>query len=305
VFICVYLWLHFEIMRRRVCITIFLFIVAIAHAENLENRIADRMKEFGATIVGVYFEDPEGDTYSLNSNEIFHAASTMKVPVMMEIFRKIEKGKLRLDQPVTVKNQFASIMDGSPYSLTPEEDSDTEIYKLIGQTLTLGQLVERMINQSSNLATNIVIQMADAQDVMKLMKEVGADGITVLRGVEDTKAYEAGKNNTTSARGLAICLKAILNPKYFSDLSRNEMFKILLSQHSKTIGKGIGADQKALKVASKDGWITEIHHDAAIIQDANGKNSILVILTKGVKEEPRGEALVEALAGDIWTALAH
>ncbi|MCI0603274.1 class A beta-lactamase-related serine hydrolase [bacterium] len=290
-------------MPQKLSVCCFLLIFGMAQTASVETKIADRMKEFGATTVGIYFEDPEGDVFSLNSNEIFHAASTMKVPVMMEIFRKVEKGKLQLDQPVVVKNEFASIMDGSAYSLTPEEDSDTEIYKLISKTLTLRELVERMINQSSNLATNIVIQMANAKDVMALMKEIGADGMTVLRGVEDIKAYEAGKNNTTSARALAVCMKTILNSKLFSENSREEMFKILLSQTSKTIADGLQADQKGLKVASKDGWITEIHHDAAIIQDKNGKNTILVILTKGVKEEPRGEALVATLAADIWAAL--
>jgi beta-lactamase class A len=280
----------------------FLFLSA-AYAENLENQIAGRVKEFGASMVGIYFEDPEGDFYSLNSDHVFHAASTMKVPVMMEIFRKIEQGKLKLDQPVVVKNEFASIMDGSKYSLTPEEDTDTEIYQLIGQTLTLHQMVERMINQSSNLATNIVIQLANAQDVMALMKQIGADDMTVLRGVEDIKAYDAGKNNTTSARALAECLKAILNPEYFSESSRQEMFKILLSQHSKLIAEGINANAKGLKVASKDGWITEINHDAAIIQQPDGKNSILVILTKGVKQQEQGEKLVQTLANDIWSSL--
>jgi beta-lactamase class A len=254
-------------------------------------------------MVGIYFEYPDGDFYSLNSDHVFHAASTMKVPVMMEIFRKIEQGKLKLDQPVVVKNEFASIMDGSKYSLTPEEDTDTEIYQLIGQTLTLHQMVERMINQSSNLATNIVIQLANAQDVMALMKQIGADDMTVLRGVEDIKAYDAGKNNTTSARALAECLKAILNPEYFSESSRQEMFKILLSQHSKLIAEGINANAKGLKVASKDGWITEINHDAAIIQQPDGKNSILVILTKGVKQQEQGEKLVQTLANDIWSSL--
>src|SRR5688572_24786405 len=124
-----------------------LFFFSIGHAETLENQIANRAKEYGASAVGIYFEASDGDAFSINSNAVFHAASTMKVPVMMEIFRKVEKGKLRLAQPVTIKNQFKSIVDGSLYTLTPEEDTDTEIYKLIGQTLTLGQLVERMINQ--------------------------------------------------------------------------------------------------------------------------------------------------------------
>jgi beta-lactamase class A len=275
-----------------------------AATKNLGDLIVQRMQEFGATGVAIYLEDPDNHVYSLNSDEIFHAASTMKVPVMMEIFRQVENGTLKLDQPVVVKNEFASIMDGSPFSLTAEEDTDTGIYKMIGQTLTLRELVERMINQSSNLSTNIVIQIAGPQNVMDLMKEIGANGMTVLRGVEDIKAYDAGKNNTTSARALATCLKAISNSKLFSESSRQEMFRILLSQHSKTIGKGIHADENGFKVASKDGWITEIHHDAAIIQDSAGKNTILVILTKGVKEEKRGEELVETLAADIWKAIS-
>ncbi len=293
-------------MRLPVALTfLFLLVFTFATGQNLdpEKKIQDRMKEYEATAVGIYYEDPDGKTFILNADEVFHAASTMKVPVMMEIFRKVDQDSMPLDLKIEVKNQFASIMDGSPFSLTQEEDSDTEIYKQIGQSKTLLELVERMINQSSNLATNIVIQYAGAENVMRLMKEIGADGMTVLRGVEDIKAYEAGRNNSTSARALAVCLKAILDPKAFSENSRNEMLRILLSQKFKTIGKGINADQNGWKVASKDGWITEIQHDAAIIQDAKGRNTILVILTRGVKEQPRAEAFVGALAADVWNAM--
>ena len=194
--------------------------------------------------------------------------------------------------------------DGSSFSLSADDDSDQEIYKMIGQTLTLQQLVERMINQSSNLSTDLVIQLAGPQNVMALMKEIGANDMTVLRGVQDLKAYNAGKNNTTSALALAICLKAILNSNAFSESSRKQMFEILLSQHSKSIGKGIHADEKGLKVASKDGAIEEIRHDAAIIQDSAGNSTILVILTKGVKEDKDGERLVATVAADIWDAIS-
>ena len=182
----------------------------------LETKIAQRIKEFGAESVGIYYEDYNGKTFTYNADAIYHAASTMKVPVMMEVFQiKLESGKLKLDQPVVVKNEFVSIIDGSLYSLTVEEDSDTEIYTKIGQTLSLRELVQRMINQSSNLSTNIVIQLVSAKNVMELMNSIGATEMTVLRGVEDNKAYEAGRNNTTSARALAICLNATLDPKCF------------------------------------------------------------------------------------------
>jgi beta-lactamase class A len=258
-------------------------------------------EKYGAESIGIYFEQPDGKAFEQNADEVFHAASTMKVPVMMEVFKQIEAGKLNLDQKVTVKNQFSSIMDGSTYSLTQEDDSDADLYKEIGKQLPLRNLVDRMINSSSNLATNIIIEMVKAENVQKLMKEIGAKDMTVLRGVEDIKAFEAGKNNRTSARSLAICYKAILDPKLFKETSRNAMIAILRSQHSQDgIGAGVKAKERGLKVASKDGWITEINHDSGIIEDENGRRWIMVIMTRGVKEEKDGWKLIAELANEIW-----
>lgn len=291
--------------KKIACLMMYVLMYASIEAteDQLEQSIANRIKEFGAESVSIYYNGFNGQTFTHKPDEVYHAASTMKVPVMMEVFRQVEQGKLKLDQGVKVENRFASIIDGSPYSLTKEDDSDTEIYQMIGKTLSLREIVERMINQSSNLSTNIVIELVSAKKVMDLMNEIGARDMTVLRGVEDIKAYEAGKNNTTSARALAVCLKNLLDPKRFQASSRQEMLKILLSQTSRDgIPAGIDPVEPGLKIACKDGWITEINHDSAIIQDKEGRSAILVILTKGVKEEKRGVKLVATLAGDIWAA---
>src|SRR5439155_17076563 len=157
-----------------------------------------KMKEYGAQSVGIYFEDFKGKVFTYNADQSFHAASTMKAPVMMEVFRQVENGKLKLDQSVLVKNEFKSIIDGSPYQLSKDDDSDAELYSHVGQSLPLNELMQRMINQSSNLANNLIIQIVGPEKVMELMHEIGADDMHVLRGVEDQKAYDAGKNNTTS-----------------------------------------------------------------------------------------------------------
>jgi beta-lactamase class A len=191
-------------------------------------------------------------------------------------------------------------MDGSPFSLTREEDSDQDLYSHTGEEMPLRGLLERMINSSSNLATNIIIQIVDPKNVMELMQKIGAKDMNVLRGVEDIKAYEAGRNNTTSARALAQCLKAIRDPKWFRKESRDQMFAILLSQKFQNIGNAIKKLSPGVEVASKDGFITEIHHDAAIIRDKSGNDSILVILTRGVKDDNKGEELLGVLATDIW-----
>ena len=283
-----------------VCLTLLL-LCRVSFAADLRAVIEDNLKEFGAERAAVYYEAPDGSTFTYNPDVVMHAASTMKVPVLMEAFHQSESGKLKLDQNVPVKNEFASIVDGSLFALAKEDDSDQELYTHIGREMPFSALMERMINSSSNLATNIIIQLVAPQNVMALMKDIGAADMTVLRGVEDIKAYDAGRNNTTSARALAQCLKAALDPKRFRDDSRERMFKILLSQKFKEIGDAIHRIDPSLLVASKDGFITAIRHDAAIIRDASGKDSILVILTEGVEEDQDGKKLIGVLAYDIWT----
>ena len=269
----------------------------------VEDRIEKEMQKFGATSVGIYYEDFAGKIFVYNADKVFHAASTMKVPVMMEVFRQVEAGRLKLDQPVLVKNEFRSIVDGSAYALSAADDSDTDLYKQTGTMLSLRQLLERMINRSSNLATNLIIQLVDAKNVMALMSKIGAKDITVLRGVEDEKAYEAGKNNTTSARALATCLKAIQTSDLFSKASRDQMFEILRSQQFRSgIPTGLNEKEAGLLIGNKDGWITEISHDSAIIKDKTGRVAYMVILTEGVKEEQdvKGKQLVASLAHLLW-----
>jgi beta-lactamase class A len=284
-----------------------LFLVTPLPAQNahdLQQRIAVQMQKFGAESVGIYFEGPAGKTFTVHPDEIFHAASTMKVPVMMEVFRQVESGRLKLDLRIPVKNDFASIMDGSHYSLTPEDDEDKELYQEIGKSMPLRVLMERMINVSSNLATNLIIELVSATSVMNLMKEIGAKDMNVLRGVEDIKAYEAGRNNTTSARALASCFQAILDSQRFREDSRRQMLDILLTQKfTDGIPAGVRARERGFRVANKTGEITEIYHDAAIIQTPESQNYILVILTRGVKQDEEGPRLIAAIAHEVWDTL--
>ena len=120
-------------------------------ATTLERLIA----ESGAESVALAFYDLETrEQFLIKPDESFHAASTMKVPVMMEVFRQARARKFSLNERIPIKNDFVSIVDGSHYSLSPDNDSEVGLYKKIGQTETIRGLLELMINVSSNLATN-------------------------------------------------------------------------------------------------------------------------------------------------------
>ncbi len=147
--------------------------------------IQDLTKKSGGT-VAVAFEDLQtGKTFYINEKITIHAASTMKTLVMIEVFRQAEKGRFKLTDSLLIKNEFKSILDSSLYSLNIADDSNDFVYKQIDHQMRIRDLIYQMITVSSNLATNILIDLIDAKNVIKTMKEIGANQIRVRRGVED------------------------------------------------------------------------------------------------------------------------
>lgn len=256
----------------------------------------------GAEIVGVAVYDLQSkQTLLINDRVSMHAASTMKLPVMMEVFRLVEEKKLKLTDPIEVKNKFYSIVDGSEFRLNKSDDSDEEVYNRIGQKMPVIELMEHMITWSSNLATNILIERVEPENIMKLMSELGANDIRVLRGVEDSKAFQAGKNNTTTAYDLMLLLKVIAENKFKSTRACEKMVEILSAQH---FNDGIPAGlPTGTKVAHKTGEITKHKHDAGIVYPMNGKPFVVVVLTKGLANEKQSNKLIAEISRVVYSAL--
>lgn len=260
------------------------------------------LSSYPEATVGVALRDLEtGTAFEYNPDRSFHAASTMKVPVMIEVFRQAGLGRFSLDDSLAVTNEFKSIVDGSPYLLETGDDSDAEVYKRIGQSAPIRWLVDRMITVSSNLATNILIELVSADSVQATVERLGASGMKVLRGVEDLKAYERGLNNVATANGLAVLLEALATGKAVSPESDARMVDILSRQEfNDMIPAGVPDD---VRVAHKTGSITEIHHDAALVYPPDRKPYVLVVLTGGVHDPARSGKLVAAISAAAYTAV--
>ncbi|HEX8152564.1 MAG TPA: serine hydrolase, partial [Thermoanaerobaculia bacterium] len=252
------------------------------------------------TIAVAVYDFRDGTTFTRNELATFHAASTMKVPVMFGIFEAVTRGELRLDQPVLVRNEFRSIVDGSAYALDPKEDSDPKLYEEVGRSLPLEELVRRMIVRSSNLATNLVIELIGAPRVMALMQQIGATRIQVLRGVEDDKAYRAGRNNTTTAADLMQIFRVLGERRVIDAAASENMLQILLAQeHNDGIPAGL---PPGTRVAHKTGSITEIAHDAGLVLRPDGSQYALVILTRGFKKHADAEKVIARISRAVWEA---
>jgi beta-lactamase class A len=256
--------------------------------------VHQRIASSGAEVVGVYYRNlTSGDSLVHDPDRRMHAASTMKVPVMIQVFRDAEAGTFGLDDSIPVRNAFRSLVDGSVFSVNPADDSDSTLYLRVGGKATVRELLELMITYSSNLATDVLMEVVGPERVTATMRELGADSIQVLRGVEDQKAYDAGLNNTTTARDLGVIMAAIHERRAAGDASCREMEAILGRQH---FNEGIPAGlPPGTVVAHKTGEITRIHHDAAIVM-AGDVRYVLVVLVKGLDSKDSSAAVIADLA---------
>jgi len=278
-----------------------LTLTAQVNAQTDVQQLKEQIKSFIANqgTISVAFRDlVTGEEIMINESETFHAASTMKTPVLIEVFKQAKEGKLSLSDSIRIRNEFQSIVDGSMYSLNPADDSEQKMYGLVGKKKALKDLVNDMIIYSSNLATNTVIELVGAKNVMNTMRELGANHIQVLRGVEDGKAFEKGLNNTTTAFDLLVIFEAMAKGKAVSPGASQQMIDILLHQQ---FNKMIPARlPTTVKVAHKTGNITGVLHDSGIVFLPNGHSYVLVLLSKNIDNEETATNLLAGISEMVY-----
>ncbi|WP_154855507.1 serine hydrolase [Cyclobacterium xiamenense] len=239
--------------------------------------------------------DDSGRQLLINETEVFHAASTMKTPVMIELFKQAAAGEFSLQDSILIVNEFKSIVDGSTFRMDLGVDSQEGLYERIGEKASLYELMYQMIIKSSNLATNILIDRVGAKNVTQTMRGLGAEDIQVLRGVEDLKAFDAGLSNSTTALDMLQIMEAIARGKVEGS---REMVKILSDQYFKDlIPNLLPAD---VKIAHKTGSITGVQHDTAILELPNGTRYVLVILSKNLTDVPAGKEAIARMSRLIY-----
>lgn len=267
--------------------------------ESLEKTIRTQIDSIDGTIAVAFYNLSEPkDSLFINVDEKFHAASTMKVPVMIELFKQASVGKFNLNDSILLKNEFKSIVDSSSYSMDINDDSDDIIYNKIDTKVAILDLMHPMITVSSNLATNVLIELVNAKKVTATMRSLGANNIEVLRGVEDQKAYDQGLNNSTTARDLMVIMEAISTNKAGSKEDCEAMISILKDQQfNNMIPKYL---PKSVHVAHKTGSITEVHHDAGIVYLSNGNAYVLILLSKNLSDFDKGTEQLANISKTIY-----
>tara|TARA_A100000164_G_scaffold378357_1_gene419721 strand:+ start:673 stop:1548 length:876 start_codon:yes stop_codon:yes gene_type:complete len=285
---------------------LFLFLLFSCYAEKdydaFENKLKNLLKSHKGTFAIALKNMDDGKSILINENEFFHAASTMKTPVMIEFFKKINEGKISSDDSLLINNEFSSIVDGSKFELSSFDDSDEDIYENLGKYISTDKLVYDMITRSSNFGTNLLIDYLNVEDVNNTMKNIGAKNMKVLRGVGDLKAFDLGLSNSTTAADLLIIYEKLAMGEIVNNESSNKMIRILKDQvYNDIIPKYLPEN---VEVAHKTGWISGVRHDSGIVYVGNNKKYILVLLSKNLEDDVEGADFLAKISLEIYNFLS-
>lgn len=268
---------------------------AIAEREGaLRGQIEKIESESGAKAVAVAVHDTE-TSFELHyrADRWFHAASTIKVPILLGVFDGIAHGRLLPHSRIHVRNRFLSVVEGVPFRVESDRDANSSVHAAIGKMLRVEELAHHMIATSSNLATNLLLDIVGLESVQKTLRDLGVDkGIDIKRGVEDELAFEKGIYSSVTADGLLEILLMLAEGKAFSPALSRKMMDIL---HGQEFNRGIPARlPKGTRVAHKTGEISTMAHDAGVVYLPDRKPYVLVILTEwDVDASGRSKAIAE------------
>jgi beta-lactamase class A len=269
------------------------------------HRRVERVAEMaGARAVGVAYYDAQRRTaWSLHGDRWFHAASTIKLPVLVGIFAEIDAGRLHPDSRVHVRNRFLSIADGRPFRVSSQREAATVVHGAIGRTLAVAVLARHMIATSSNLATNLLVDLVGVEAIRAEMARLGVQGIDFRRGVEDHRAWEEEINNRVTATGLVQLLRQVAGGSAYSEESTSAMLEIL---HAQEFRKGIPAGlPDEARVAHKTGEISTVAHDAGLIFLPDREPYALCVLTEWDSGSTDRSEAIAAISRAIYEHLAE
>jgi beta-lactamase class A len=273
-----------------------------SNLDALRSRIESIAQKSNARAVAVALHDTEtGVELRYEADRWFHGASTIKVAILLAVYGEIDSGRLVPQSRLHVRNRFLSAYDGSPFRVLADRDADSDVHAAIGKTMRVNELALHMIATSSNLATNLLLDLIGLDAVQRTIDRFGLTGLDVKRGVEDERAFEHGIINRVTADGLVALLGLIAEERAYSPQLSREMLDIL---HQQEFKKGIPARlPREVRVAHKTGDISTVAHDAGVVYAPGRKPYVIAILTEWTPDVGNRSSTIASLSHAVYEQL--
>ena len=180
-----------------------------------------------------------------------------------------------------------------------EEDSDPATWAALGTRCPLRDLVHRMVTVSGNLATNLVLDEVGTHEVAAVLADAGcSERTTIVRGIEDYPARDAGIDNLITADDMARLLIALAEGRVAGPEASAACEQTLREQHYRN---GIPAGlPDGLVIGNKTGWISSVNHDVALVRAPDLPPVALAVLISAPGSEEEREAGIARIATAAW-----
>ena len=255
----------------------------------LENSFKYLMSQYTSIKPSIYVWQYGTERFvDINASDIYSAASIIKIPVLIQLFRSIEKGQLTLEDKITLTDFYRA------------EGSGGLQYKAENSNWSIDTLARIMITDSDNSATNMLMsQIGSMTDVNSAIRQWGLKDTYIQTWLPDMTG-----NNKTTSRDIATMLYNIdNNPKFLDITSREKIFDYMGHVHnSRLIKAGLGPGALFMH---KTGDIGKMLGDAGIVFTPKGQKYIVVILANRPHNSAAGKDFIVKASSEIYNYLAR
>lgn len=225
-----------------------------------------------------------GEILCHKENEVVSSASLIKIPIMGEVLKQVNEGRLTLDRRIVVHEE-----DKVPFSILTELST--------GNSYSLRDVITLMIIQSDNTATNILIDLAGTDNINKFIKNTGLNNTVLMRRMMDFRARSEGRDNYTTAMDMAMILEKIYNKELISSEYSKLMMDILKKQLDDSMIRLFIPEETV--IAHKTGGLDGIQHDAGIVFSEKC-NYIFSALTWNAKSTYNSRAVIGKISRIVY-----
>ena len=237
----------------------------------LEDKLTTLMKAYPSIKPAIYVWDYDTGNYvDINGDKVYSAASIIKIPVLIQLFKQIEANQIQLFDKMTLTDYYKASGSGSMQ------------YHRTNSEYTLDYLAKVMIQDSDNSATNMIMsKVGSMTGVNRAIRDWGLKDTHVETWLPDLTG-----TNYTTAKDLTTMLYNLDNPSFLNISSREYIVDYMSHvKNNRLIHAGLGKD--ALFV-HKTGDIGTMLGDAGIVYMPNNKKYAIVILANRPNNSPDG-----------------
>jgi beta-lactamase class A len=250
--------------------------------QKLESTIHDSDKNLDG-VLGVHILDlTTNHSLSLNADETFPTASTIKIAILAELFHQAQQGKLNLNEIYTLQSSDLVGGSGIASTLTPGVSK-----------LTLRDVAALMISVSDNSLTNVIIDRIGMQNVNALLDSLDLTHTRLRRKMMDVKAAAEGRENVSTPREISQLLEALYRGKVLNKQLTDVFFNLLSIHKESYIPRLLPED---LRIANKPGELEGVRNDCGIVFTGKRPYIICVMSTYVRHEREAGDAIARISA---------